>query len=409
MSARLLRLCLIALLAVSCGLSANAAASKKRVADAQDKAFRTFIASLRPLAEARGIHRETFDRAFAGVGFDPKVVAQAKNQPEFSLPIWRYVGSAVSQARIERGRVAAAAEKAWLDKARTAYHVDPATIVGIWGIESEFGAYPGTDGTIRSLASLAFVGIRGDYFRDELLAALLILQAGDITPTDMRGSWAGAMGQTQFMPSNFLAYAVDFEGHGRRDIWNSPADAIGSTACYLAAHGWARDLGWGFEVRLPAGFILTDADSSRPAPFAAFRARGVERADGESFPADGEGRLLIVAGLKGPIFLVTSNFDVIKSYNPSTAYALSVALLGDAAAKGTRLKAKWPIADRPLAEAQVRRLQARLKKLGYGVGEVDGKIGDTMRSAVRAYQVHHGLAPDGYPDLELLKHVVAQR
>ncbi len=409
MSARLLRLCLIALFALSSGLSANAATSRKRAADWQDQAFRTFIASLWPLAETQGVHRDTFDRAFAGVAFDPKVVAQAKNQPEFSLPIWRYVGNAVSQARIERGRVAAAAGKPWLDKAQAAYHVDPATIVGIWGIESEFGAYPGTDSTIRSLASLAFVGFRGDYFRDELLAALVILQAGDIAPTDMKGSWAGAMGQTQFMPSNFLAYAVDFEGNGRRDIWNSPADAIGSTACYLAAHGWVRDLAWGFEVRLPAGFVLTDADSSQPAPFAAFRARGVERTDGEPLPANGEGRLLIVAGLKGPIFLVTSNFDVIKGYNPSTAYALSVALLGDAIVKGTRLKANWPIVDRPLAEAQVRRLQTRLKKLGYGVGEVDGKIGDTMRSAVRAYQVHHGLTPDGYANLELLKHVVAQR
>ena len=196
------------------------------------------------------------------------------------LPIWRYIASAVSPSRIERGRDKALAERLWLDKAAEAYGVDEGVLLGVWGLETDYGAFAGSDNVVRALASLAFAHFRGDYFRDELLSALVILQEGDIAPRDMRGSWAGAMGQTQFMPSSYLLYAVDFEGHGRRDIWNSTPDAIGSTANFLAAHGWIADLPWGFEVRLPAGFRLTDADSSRPAAFGAFAARGVTRANG---------------------------------------------------------------------------------------------------------------------------------
>jgi len=225
----------------------------------------------------------------------------------------------------------------------------------------------------------------------------------------MLGSWAGAMGQTQFMPSSYLAFAVDFEGHGRRDIWKSEADAIGSTANYLAKHGWTKGLPWGFEVALPPHFVLTDADSTSPAPFSSFAARGVKRADGSPWPEKGEGRLMILAGLKGPVFLVTSNFEVIKAYNNSTAYALSVAVLGDAVEGGLGVIAPWPTEDRPLTVAQIQTLQAKLKKMGYNVGEIDGKIGDALRSAVRAYQERNGLAPDGYADLALFNRVSAAR
>src|SRR5208337_1657170 len=222
--------------------------------------------------------------------------------------------------------------------------------MGIWGLETDFGGYMGSDDVIRALTTLAYIRFRDNYFRDELLSALVILEEGDIAPRAMRGSWAGAMGQTQFMPSSYLAYAVDFEGHGRRDIWTSEADALGSTANYLAKHGWTTGLPWGFEVRLPSNFALSNADSSMRAPFSAFAARGVERADGSPWPESGEGRLMILAGLKGPVFLVTSNLDVIKTYNDSTAYALSVALLGDAVKGGRPLQARWPTADPQLSE-----------------------------------------------------------
>ncbi len=342
----LVRACAVALMLSSLAFPAGAAASKRLVhprahafqhAFENQHAFEKFVASLWPLAEQRGVSRSTFDRAFAGVSFDPKVVAMTEAQPEFVRPIWDYVASAVSADRVERGRKKADAASAWLAKAEQTYGVDQAVILGVWGLETDYGGFVGSNSVIRALATLATIHFQGDYFRDELLSALVILEEGDIAPSLMRGSWAGAMGQTQFMPSSYLAYAVDFEGHGRRDIWTSEADALGSTANYLAKHGWTTGLPWGFEVRLPSNFALRDADLSLRAPFSAFAARGVERADGSPWPESGEGRLMILAGLKGPVFLVTSNFDVIKTYNDSTAYALSVALLGDAVKGGRPL------------------------------------------------------------------------
>ncbi|HYA72566.1 MAG TPA: lytic murein transglycosylase [Roseiarcus sp.] len=383
---------------------ARAAAAAKPT----DAAFHKFVADLWPLAKTRGVSRATFVTAFKGVTFDPKIVAHTKNQAEFVRPIWQYLASAVSSARVEHGRAKAEEERSWLAKAEATYGVDESVVIGIWGMETEFGAFEGSDNVIRALASLAFVRYRGDYFRDELIAALAILEEGDIGAREMRGSWAGAMGQTQFMPSSFNDYAVDFEGHGRRDIWNSAPDAIGSTANYLAKHGWIAGAPWGFEARLPAGFKLTDADSSRLAPFASFAERGVVRADGAPLPRSGEAQLLIPAGLDGPIFLVTANFKTIKSYNNSTAYALGVALLGDAIMGRGALRARWPVHDAGLGQREIRELQTRLRKLGYDVGDVDGRAGETLRAALRAYQESIGAPPDGYPTLALLRKMRAR-
>ena len=335
--------------------------------------------------------------------FDPRIVAHTKVQAEFVKPIWQYLASAVSRSRIDRGRAKADAERAWLAKARDDYGVEELVVMGIWGMETEYGAFEGSDNVIRALASLAYVHYRGDYFRDELISALSILEEGDIRPREMVGSWAGAMGQTQFMPSSFQEYAVDFDGDGRRDIWTNSADAIGSTANYLAKHGWTKGLTWGFEVRLPRGFKLSAEDSTEPARFAIFERRGVERADGEAMPREGEAQLLIPMGLKGPIFLVTSNFKAIKSYNNSTSYALGVALLGDAIMGRPGLRQSWPTRDRFLSPGQVRELQTRLRKMGYDVGKIDGQVGETLQAAVRAYQVKLGMAPDGYPNSEILR------
>jgi peptidoglycan lytic transglycosylase B len=403
-----LRACIVALALTSLAFSATAAASKRPVHSHRDP-FREYIAALWPRAEERGVSRLTFDAAFAGAFFDPKVVAMTQAQPELVRPIGDYVASMVSSDRVARGRAKANGVSVWLAKAKETYGVEESVILGVWGLETDFGDYVGSNNVIRALATLAYVHFRGDYFRDELLSALVILEHGDIAPAVMIGSWAGAMGQTQFMPSSYLAYAVDFEGHGRRDIWTSEADALGSTANYLAKHGWTKGLPWGFEVALPPDFVLKDADSLSPAPFSSFAARGVERADGLAWPEKGEGRLMILAGLKGPAFVVTSNFDVIKAYNNSTAYALSVALLGDAVRGGGGLVAPWPTDDRPLTAAQTQELQAKLKKMGYDVGEIDGRIGDALRSAVRAYQERNGLAPDGYANLALFERVSAAR
>jgi len=386
--------------------AAATTAAKRAAAEAArktDAAFRAFVDGLWPLAEARGVKRATFDAAFADATFDPRIVAHTKTQAEFVQPIWVYLSNAASPERVARGRAKAEEARPWLAKAEKAYGVDAAALMGVWGMESEFGLFTGGDSVIRALASLAFVHYQGDYFRDELIAALAILEEGDVAPRDMKGSWAGAMGQTQFMPSSFLAYAVDFEGHGRRDIWDSAPDAIGSTANYLAKHGWIAGAPWGFEARLPEGFKLTAADSAALSPFSAFAARGVTRADGGALPKDGEAQLLIPAGLKGPIFLVTANFRTIKTYNNSTAYALGVALLGDAVTGGDGLKSAWPTRDKPLAEREVRELQRELDKRGYQVGDVDGRVGDRLQAAVRDYQESIGAPPDGYPTLALLR------
>jgi peptidoglycan lytic transglycosylase B len=397
----------IALGSASAALSASAAAD--RPAPSHQPTFREFIDGLWPLAEKRGVSRAVFDAAFAGVAFDPKVVASAQSQPEFVRPIWDYVASALSPDRIERGRQRARSESYWLEKAKETFGVDDAVLLGIWGLETDFGGFVGSNNVIQALASLAYVHFQGDYFRNELLSALMIVQEGDIGLSAMRGSWAGAMGQTQFMPSSYLAYAIAFERHSQRDIWTSEADAIGSTANYLAKHGWRAGLPWGFEVRLPPKFALKGADSSSPAPFSSFAARGVERADGSPLPETGSGRLLTPAGLDGPVFLITSNFDVLKSYNNSTAYALAVGLLGDAVKGRPGLVAQWPTHDPVLNPAQIQTLQAKLKTMGYDVGEIDGKIGDVLRSAVRAYQERNGLKPDGYANLALFRRVTASR
>jgi lytic murein transglycosylase len=383
-----------------------ATAAKRAAAEAAkktDAAFRAFVDALWPLAEARGVKRATFDAAFDGVTFDPRIVAHTTTQAEFVQPIWIYLANAVSPTRVAHGRARTEDVRPWLAKAEKAYGVDPAVLMGVWGMESEFGVFTGGDSVVRALASLAFVHYQGDYFRDELIAALTILEEGDIEPREMKGSWAGAMGQTQFMPSSFLAYAVDFEGHGRRDIWDSAPDAIGSTANFLAKHGWIAGAPWGIEARLPDGFKLTAADSARFVPFSAFAARGVTRADGGDLPKDGEAELLIPAGLKGPIFLVTANFKTIKAYNNSTAYALGVALLGDAVMGGDGLKTAWPTRDKPLAEKEVRELQRELDRRGYEVGDIDGRVGDRLQAALRDYQESIGEAPDGYPTLALLR------
>jgi lytic murein transglycosylase len=397
------RLLLLAALFLCLLAAASAPAFAKAEKKSEARAFRAFVQSLWPEAKSRGVSRETFDLAFRGVTFDPKIIAQTKSQAEVIKPVWSYIDGAVSAARVARAQEKAEAYRIWLEKAREKYGVDPSIIVGIWGLETDFGGFVGADNVIRSLATLAYARFRDDYFKDELIAALEILEEGDVSARGMKGSWAGAMGQTQFMPSSFLKYAVDFEGHGKRDIWTSAPDAIGSTANYLKEHGWRDDQPWGVEVALPRDFALTASDALDYAPFSAFARRGVTRADGRPLPNKGEAQLLIPAGLRGPVFLVTPNFKVIKTYNNSTSYALAVALLGDRAIGAGELVGAWPVHDRILTLAQARDMQTRLKKMGYDVGKIDGRFGETGQTALRAYQEKNGLTPDGYPTLALLE------
>jgi membrane-bound lytic murein transglycosylase B len=305
--------------------------------------FRGFVEGLWPQAHKRGVSRETFDKAFAGVTPDDAVIAKTRKQAEFVKPISDYLASAVSASRIETGLARAKEWKATLEKADASFGVDPYIILGVWGLETNFGKNPGDLSTIRCLATLAYARYRGDYFRKELLDALDILQQGHISAQAMQGSWAGAMGQTQFMPSAFKRYAIDFEGSGRKDIWRSIPTALGSTAYYLKKHGWIAGETWGYEVVAPREGEGTNA---KLRPFSAWAREGFRRADGGAMPEHGEASLLVPAGPNGPHFLVTHNFKVIKSYNNSTSYALGVALLGERIAGSPPLRAAWPVASR---------------------------------------------------------------
>ncbi|MER2250595.1 lytic murein transglycosylase [Methylorubrum podarium] len=369
-------------------------------AAAQDGDFSGFVASLRSDAAARGISQGTFDAAFAGLGGpDPDVVARTRRQGEFSRPVWDYLVGAASGARIVKGQAQGKRLASTLAAIETKTGVPRAIVLAFWGVESDFGASAGSLPTIRALASLAYARHRGSLFRDELLAALQILENGDIAPARMVGSWAGAMGQVQFLPSVYLKEAVDFDGDGRRDIWRSEADSLASIAHYLRSLGWKPGLSWGYEVSLPKDFDLTRYRG----PLADFAARGVRRTDGKPLPAGGEASLFLPGGLGAPVFLITDNFEVIRGYNTSDSYALAVGHLADRLAGGPALAAPWPNGAARLDGPGLKRLQAGLAARGLYAGDQDGRAGPKLREAVRQYQIREGLPADGYARPALLE------
>jgi lytic murein transglycosylase len=369
--------------------------------------FDKFIAGLWPAAQAEGVSRKTFDAATKGLHFDPKIAAHTQRQAEFLVPIWTYLAGAVIPARVIAGRQQYAAQRDVLARAKRAYGVDAGAIMGVWGVETEFGAFFGGENVLDALATLGFMHYQGEFGRDELLAAMRILEAGDVPPGAMRGSWAGAMGQPQFLPSSFLKYAVDFDGDGKRDIWRSKADSLGSIAHFLAAHGWTQDLPWAVEVTLPAKYKYGPADFSGAKTFAEFAKAGVRAADASTLPKAGAARLFMPAGADGPILLVTHNFDVIKTYNNSNAYVLAVGLLGDAIVGRGPLRTPWPTRAHALTEAELKTVQTQLKALGLEIGDIDGRAGPKLEQAIRAYQFKAGLTPDGYASPALLARLKA--
>jgi membrane-bound lytic murein transglycosylase B len=389
-----------ALIAAATALLGPAAHSQTR--------FETFVAGLKSEARAAGVSDATFEAAFAGVSADPKVIELARAQPEFSQPIGAYVAGRVNGARIAQGRKLAATWKPWLDKIEKTYGVDRYTILAIWAMESNFGASSGGSDTIRSLATLACCTTRRpDYFRSELLAALQILEAHDTTARSMTGSWAGALGQTQFMPSSFLKYGADADGDGRRDIWRSAPDALASIANYLASHGWVRMAPWGFEVALPRDFAFDKITAHEGKPVSAWVRLGVARADGAPFPNDAaKAWLLLPAGADGPAFLTLENYWAIKTYNISDSYTLSVGHLADRIRGAGALAGRWP-GDKPPSRAQLEAMQKRLQALGFAIEKIDGKVGPSTRAAVRAWQSSVGLKADGYATVPLLKRMGA--
>ncbi len=371
-----------------------------------DPAMAGFVAGLRADAAARGVSEATFDAAFRDVtASDPAVLARIRRQGEFSRPVWEYLVGAVTPARLTRGRARASALAQTLAGIERRYGVPASVVLAIWGIESDFGASAGSIPTIRALSTLALARHRGDLFRGELLDALAILQRGDITPRAMSGSWAGAMGQVQFLPSTYLAHAVDFDGDGHRDIWGSEADSLASIAAYLKDLGWDPTVSWGYEVTLPQGFDL----SAYEGDLAGFAARGVRRTDGKALPAapgtGGRASLFLPGGLGGPVFLITGNFEVIRGYNTSDSYALAVGHLADRLAGGPPLAAPWPVGAARLDGDGIKALQQGLARAGFYRGDADGRAGPKLREAVRRYQIDAGLPADGYASPALLSHI----
>jgi lytic murein transglycosylase len=374
----------------------NAAAP--RAANAQEPGFGRFLQALWPLAQARGVSRATFDAAFRGLTPDPSIIALTKRQSEFVAPIWTYLNNQVTTGRITRGRQQIEALAGSLASLEQRYGVPKEIVVAIWGVETSFGSFTGDKDVIRSLATLAAARYRGDFFRDELLTALEMLQRGLAERAEMRGSWAGAMGHTQFMPSSYMKHAVSFSGGGAADVWDRPIDALASTANYLKSFNWTEGLPWGLEVVLPEGF---DHRMNRGS-FASFAQAGVRRPNGGRLPGSGEARLFYPAGHTGPVFLLTSNFDVIKTYNSSDAYALAVGHLADRLAGRPAIAAEWPVTAPRLTKPQVQDLQRRLRALGLYGGDGDGRVGSGTREAVRQYQLRQGLIADGFPTPALL-------
>jgi len=371
---------------------------------AQSSSFQSWVNGLWPQARAKGVSRATFKRAFKGVTLDQSVLDAASKQPEFTKAIWEYLSTAVSQRRIDNGRAKLVEQGKVLKKIQRRYGVDRHIVLAIWGMETAYGGFTGNKNTIRSLATLAYKGRRRRFGRQQLLAALQILQNGDVTPEKMEGSWAGAMGHTQFIPTTFRKYAVDYNRDGKRDIWGTIPDALASTAHYLKKMKWQRGAPWGYEVVLPKGFNYSRAVMRITKPTAEWVARGVRRVNGKKFGAWARPAAIILpAGAKGPAFMVFRNFRVIMRYNHSVSYALAVGLLSQRIQGRGHIKAAWPVSDRPLNVTQKRELQQRLAQAGYYRGTVDGRIGSGTRRALRKYQRRQGVAPDGYPSLVILR------
>ncbi len=393
MKIRSLLSCLQVLATAFCLCAAPAAMAQS------NEDFQLFLQKIKQQGLSRGLKAASLERSLEGVTLDNGVIALTQKQSEFTKPIWSYLNDGLGGGRIDKGKTLLAQHKSLLDHAEKRFGVDRGVILGIWGMESNFGGFSGDKDVIRSLASLAFVGYRGDFFRNELMVALELVDKGQAARESMKGSWAGAMGQTQFMPSSFKAYAIDFDGDGRKNIWTNLPDIIGSTANYLAAHGWVAGLPWGFEIKLPANyaFSLTEGD------FGSFAKQGVKRADGKPMPLRGNAKLFFPAGSEGPVFLITKNFDMIRAYNASDTYALTVAHLGDRIKGGTPFAKAWPSAMPQLSAEERVEFQQRLQALGYDVGEIDGRIGSKTRNALRQEQIKRGQVPDGWPSPVALK------
>jgi membrane-bound lytic murein transglycosylase B len=374
-------------LGASAVLASAALAALAPSASATEARFQSFVAQLKPAALKAGVSAATYDRAFRGLSFDAEAVGKTRGQPEFKQTMAQYVDTRVSDTRIGKGRDNLRQYGSVLARLEKSYGVDRHVILSVWGLETNYGDQMGGHNVIAALASLACCQTRRpEFFRRELIAALQILERGDVAPENMIGSWAGAMGHTQFMPTSFKSYAVDGDGDGRRDIWTSVPDGLASTANYLKKHGWRYGVNWGYEV----------------APGT------TRRVDGAALPAAASKRFA-PGGANGPTFMLSGNFRVIKRYNNADSYALAVGHLADRLRGGGPIATDWPNHDKPLDEQGRFELQSLLARRGFDIGEPDGKIGPATRSAIMAFQQSQGVSADGYASVSLLRRMKTAR
>ncbi len=371
-----------------------------------DPAFDAWKTEFRAYALTQGIRAEVLDLAMRNVFPDPKVLRLDTHQPEFSKTVWEYLDSAASPLRIQMGRRRFHEYHSLLTQIHQRYGVQPEYLLAIWGLESDYGRFTGRYDIVRSLATLAYEGQaeRREFWREQLVSALRIVQQGDMSLRSLRGSWAGAIGHTQFMPTTFEKYAVDFDGDGRRDLSNSIPDALASTANYLANSGWERDQPWGEEVSIPDDFDWSKADPNYWLPTDVWmQESGIRKIDGSQFTHTDSAFVFLPAGYLGPKFLVYNNFNAILQYNNAQTYALAVGYLGDRIRGMAAIVAAWPRNELPLNTAEKAELQQLLTGAGYSTDGVDGRIGPNTRAALRRWQLETGFPADGYATLEHLQ------
>ncbi|MBI3433568.1 MAG: lytic murein transglycosylase [Proteobacteria bacterium] len=365
--------------------------------------FTQCLEELWPLAQRRGISRASYTAHALPLTADLRIMDLLDSQPEFTKSFWDYLDLLVSEERILRGRELLSEHRGVFDRVERSYGVDRHILAAVWGVETRYGALAGGRPVLRSTATLACVGRRQPYFREEFLSALEIVARGDVAPDQFKGSWAGAFGPTQFMPTTFKRHAVDFDGDGRRDIIASIADAMASTANNFRRDGWAAGQTWGYEVALPANFDFLLADRSRQMTLGDWERMGVRRANREPFAHPGERAFLLVpAGVRGPAFLMLQNFRVIMKYNPAEAYALAIGHLADRLRGGAPFAQDWPREQRVLSLGERAEMQQILARRGFNVGEPDGRLGPKSRAAIRDFQVSAGLIADGFATADLL-------
>ncbi len=355
------------------------------------------LANLWPDASRRNISRDSFDRHTAGLTPDLRIMDFVDAQPEFTKAVWDYLDILVTDARLTRGREMLATHRATFDAVEKAFGVDRYIVAAIWGIESNYSTQAGERSVLRSTATLACVGRRQAYFKDEFLSALEILHRGDLKPDQLKGSWAGAFGATQFMPTAFKRSAVDFDGDGRRDVVNSVADILASTSNKFKKDGWKGGETWGYEVEVPRGFNFALADRSKSMTIAQWERLGIRRAGGKPFPRSTDTAFLSTpGGAEGPGFLMLHNFRVIMRYNPAEAYALAIGHFADRLRGGVALVQAWPRDERVLTRTERFELQQLLSQRGFYRGEPDGSLGAGTREAVRSFQASVGAPADGF-------------